>query len=961
MKTGDEMTVLVVGPGPVTLHQGAGFQYLAARICRCLRRRGFRVVVLEDNPATLMDGVDGEVELFMEPPVPPVVASVAEECGITSLWLGPAGQRGWSLARGLAAEGWLERVGLRLADIPDRVFWACGDRSLLREILEEGGLANPAFRVAANLREAQEAAAAIGFPLVVRPHFSSGGLGTGVAFNREELFASLTEASRRSPGGEVLLEEYLGGWRKYVACVLRDGRGAARVAGMMEQLEPLPVHEEDAPVVVPPLAGGELRYALEEIAKKTVELVGVVGLAEVKLAVSPGCERIYVIDIDAGPRRATPLLEIALGMDLVSRHVDLVCGGGLEAGDQDRNPKGVVLALPRFYYPVMGREEGHLPLECHSVGRTLLRARDFGEAFRAARRLADEEGTGLLETTWEALERAARRAIAIHGPEGGVSPSGEQTAPRSGAEGEAGYPLWLAGSAEGLDEGGVMFMGATEARPGGGHEHHFNLWRAIRAWRSRGGRAAAYVSDHGFALFLIEEADAVFLGPPCKRGVEEALARAGTWRICLHFGGGDSLALARKMERGSRVAEPLGGWIDGQEAPRLMMEMRTSGLPTVSFTSRRAEVADFLRSTRFPVHLALLDDTGVVMDRVCYGAEEVEECLTAHPEARPLVRELGDDPIEVLVEAVALKGRLCLCLAWERLQAPGGDAGEGLAVFPPLHLTSQQHEKLMRLVERAVGITGWTGNLSLRMTVMEGEIRLWDLSLGASEHLPFLARASSLPLPELGLGALLGEGEPLETREVGCSAVRYHESPLGVIAGEDLLLHSRRLHTGEVMGRGEDLGQALAKLLWSLGMHARPGGRALLSVANREKRRAVLLARELNEAGYALVATRGTAKALRAAGMEVEEVNKLREGRPNVLDLLRNGEIQLVVNVPRGRHPRSDGFYIREEAARQGIPCLTDMEAAMALVRGMRISGEGDCPVRPLGSQASGVTVVRGG
>ena len=969
MKRRDEKTVLVVGPGPVTLEQGAGFQYLAARVCRCLRGRGFRVAALEDNPATLLDAGGGDAGLYMEAPLPEVVARVAGECGASSLWLGPAGRRGWALARELAAEGWLERTGLRVADLPDRVLWACGDRSLLRETLEMGGISNPAFRTASNLREAQEAASEIGYPVVLRPHFSCGGWGAGVAFNREELPGLFTEACGRSPGGEVLLEEYLGGWRKYVACVLRDSRGSVETAGMVEQLEPLPRHEEDSVVIVPPLPRGELYYALEEISRIVADLLDAVGLLEVKMAVSPGCEEAFVLDVDAGPRRVTPLLEVALGVDLVSRHVGLLCGGEAQGVAPRTEPSGIFLAFPRFFYPEEeGREEGHLPLGCRAVGRTVVAGRTAGEAARIALRLLEEDGRGVQAGTRHILQELARQAGGLtvweasgecreareaeehpfpsaHGvpAEGGGGPGDGQGHGAEGArlgvgrEGHS-YPLRLAWPTPGTGKGGMMFLAPLGPRPGSGLEFHFALYHALRAWRGRGGRAAVYTVDPGFALYLMGEVDAVFLGPPSSDGVRRALQQAGTASLCPQFGGEEAFALAKRLSGEGGYGEVMGGGA-ADDPPQFLGRLRSSGLPLVPLAVGREEADRFLRDCRFPVHLAILAEDGETLKRVFYSPREAEEYLSRHPEGTPLLRELREDSLEVLVEAVAGGGRLYCLLAWERLQGPGGDAGDGPGVYPPLHLTSQQYERLREVVEEAVRLAGWNGNLSLRLTVEEGEMRIWDLSPGASEQLPFLARASSLDLAELGLAALLGE-EPALGIEGAGSAVRYPVTPLGVIAGEDILLNPCRRHTGEVMGLGDNPGTALAGILRSLGMRPRPGGRVLLSVANREKRRAVLLARELSEAGYRLAATRGTARALRAAGMEVEEVNKLREGRPHVLDLIRNGEVQLVVNIPRGRHPHSDGFYIREDAARHGIPCLTDMEAALALVRGIRAGGE---------------------
>jgi carbamoyl-phosphate synthase large subunit len=205
-----------------------------------------------------------------------------------------------------------------------------------------------------------------------------------------------------------------------------------------------------------------------------------------------------------------------------------------------------------------------------------------------------------------------------------------------------------------------------------------------------------------------------------------------------------------------------------------------------------------------------------------------------------------------------------------------------------------------------------------------------------------------MPLISLGISASSGESIVPPRPQEHLYAVRAPLIPFAVIAGSDILPSPQRRSTGAVMGIASDPGVALSKALWSQGLRPQAGGKAFLSVANREKRRALLLARELMQAGYVLLATRGTAHALAAAGMEVETVNKLREGRPNILDLIRNGQVGMVVNIPRGKHPHSDGFYIRAASAHHGIPCITDMEVALALARGLRQAGPSAWELRPL-------------
>jgi len=986
-----ERVALVVGPGPVTLQEGTAIQYLAARGCRYLRERGFRVVVLEDNPATLMDAAEEDEALFMEPPIPEVVARVVEMTSAETVWLGMAGRRGWEIFMTMAAEGGFERLGARVPDLDDRILWLCGDRGMLREALENRGLTNPAFRAVGSMHEGQKAAGEMSFPLVVRPHFSCGGWGAGIAYNGEEFPTLLDEALRESPTGEALLEESLAGYRKFVVAVLRDAGGDCEVAGICEQLQPLPLHEEDAVLLVPPRAGAEEMYALWEEAREVAEALGLVGLAEIKMAASTGWEDLYVLDVNPRPWRITPLLEVAGGVDLLRAHLDMLCGGGLAAcrrGFPER-PRETILSLPRFSYREEAEGEGCHRLRCRAVGRVLLRGETVGDAAASAlaflsesvpARLREEEAARSTREVLAGLRGGARAPGArTQGGEGGLADvqlpggaTGHQGAKGREAAGygvppPGGYPLCLAGWPGEDPAGGavkLMILAGDDGLPGGGHERNFAAYRAVLAAKERGMGAALYATDAAFALLAVEEADSVYLGPMLPQGVAQAMREAGIAALCCQFGGEEAIACGENVCRRHPGTVLLEGREDGGAWSADLAEWAQHGIATVPFTSEREEARAFLQGCAFPVLADAVLPGGGQRRRILFTLEEGEDLLSACEGAPLLLRELREEAQEVLVEAVAAGGEASALILWEKLEEMGTASSEGLAVYPPIHLTTAQARAAEALAREVISRLSWRGNLSLRMLIDDGRAFLWDLCVGASDELPYLSRASGLPLAEMGLQALLGEKPGTYPVREDISAWRCPVAPLGIIAGGDVLPAARRRSTGSRVGMAAHPSVALAKVHRAQGLLPQPGGRALLSVANREKRRAVLLARELGEAGYLLAATRGTAQTLQSAGLQVKVVNKLREGRPNILDLMRNGEIQLVVNIPRGRQPKSDGFYIREDAARRGIPCLTDMEVALTLVRGLRVSepaaweigacgtcGEGACRAKSTGGE----------
>jgi carbamoylphosphate synthase large subunit len=928
-----EGTALVIGPGPVTLSQGPAFQYIAARGCGLLRRLGKRVLVLEDNPATLMDAGGSGEDLFVEPPAVEVVQRIVESSGVSSIWHGLGGRRGWSLAMRLEREGWYEASGIRAPGSDDRALWLCGDRSLLRETLEGAGIPNPAFQAVGSLREGQDAADGLGFPLVVRPHFSCGGWGAGLAYNLEDYPPLLEEAMRESLTGEVLVEEALDGWRKYIAIVLRDGGGSTCVPGIFEQQEPLPIHDEDAVLVYPPRrCGREGEYALQEMARQVADALDLQGLVEVKLAAAPGWEALYVIDVNPRPWRTMPLLEAASGKDLLNAHLGLVTGGTLtreHIGMETARPQGSLLAVPMRSFLEEGAGEGYLSLACSSMGRGFFRANDVTTAaYRAASVLRGGKSSSAYGRVIEVLEDLMRLGR-ISGT------SGQHPGPAQRDDGKRAYCLSRIADTNLVD--GVLILGADNAGPAGGYEANFNCTQALRAWKRAGKAAAIYTTDPGFAIFASHEADAVFLGPLGIEEIAHAASTLGMSRIAAHFGGRISKEVAPALAAAGLEVWGLRSLQGRGRLSGALQQIRSAGLEVVDFDlSEGTEAAEaVLDRGLYPLLATVEEPDAISVQRMIYNTEDGAAFLAEYGREKILWRPLREEAQEVLVEAVAAeKGHLALL--WEQLEAAGIHSADGLAVYPPRYLTSAQSQRALDLARQAIDALAWRGNLSMRMHLSNGDISIWSISPGTTANLPFLYRASLLPLAGMGMMALGGVDLEVPEAVDSCNAVRAPLIPYGLIADSDILPSPQRRSTGSVMGMASDPGTAFAKALWSQGLRPESGGKAFLSVANREKRRVLMLARELQQAGYVLLATRGTAHALAAAGIEVETVNKLREGRPNVLDLIRNGQVGMVVNVPRGKYPHSDGFYIREASVRHGIPCITNMEVALALARGMR-------------------------
>lgn len=920
----EEGSILIIGPGPVAIGQGSYQQYIAARACRLLRRRGRRVIVLENDPATLMDLDGDEQDLYMEPASPDVIERVARESGAGTVLYGLGGRRGLLAGLEMSEEGRHHAIPLATPDLRSGII--AGNRHALRKILAAGGMACQ-FYTAGNPREGQEAASILGFPLVVRPDFSWAGWGSGLAYNLEEYPALLNDALRASRTGHVLIERSLSGWRKYIMLLARACDGGAACLGMIEQLQALPDHDGDSVLISPPASiGREQAGALREAALRIAESLGLSGLSEVKLCMDPGGEGMAFIDLNSGPGRHTPLLEAACGEDLVRLHLELIMGGPLPPGRYDREPEAVsrwLIAVPELSGMTVGAE-GYLSLACHASGRRVFAGRDIVEAgLKALGDVAGEpasDPTRAMAKSIECLLRDCGARVTIKG---------------GGAEGRPPDTFCVSKHAEDISSG-LLFVGPKNALPDAGFESESNCTRAIRGLKEKGTRTCLLSPDLDFALFAADEADAVYLGQLNDANVGKLADDTGLARAMLHFCGPAGLSLSPSLV--SHGIIPVANET-GRDWRTLSASLRQAGIPVCdSVRSNDAgEARALVGRMTYPLHATIHNGPGPGNDHLLYSMEDVETLLADAPEGKEIEwHEVPEDAQEIQAEVVAGIDPADIILFWEQLDEALISSSDGLAVCPPFYLTSHQQAVARDLLSRAVKALGLRGNISFRLFLKNGEARVERMEVGASPNLPFLERASGLPLAAMGAQAILGAIEFEPDRANGFNVVRMPVIPYPAIADSDILPSPRRRSIGCVLGVASNPAAALAKALWSQGIRPQSGRMAFLSVANREKRRAILLARELQEAGYCLMATRGTAHALALAGIRVETVNKLKEGRPNILDHIRNGEVGLVINIPRGKSPHSDGFYIREASARHGIPCITNIEFALALTRGLR-------------------------
>ena len=962
----------------MTVETGSAPSYNAWRTAQVLRGRGFEVIGIDSSDASLLALPGCCDRFYLEPLCLESLGEVLERERPELMVGNCSGVGVMYLASQLARSGALKRHGVRLAGASLEVIYRTQDRSLFKEVLMDAGLPVPRFVPAMSLNDGIKAMQRVGFPLVIRAHFTSGGRGAARVCNQEEFLEKLMMALNLSPAHEVTIEEDFTGWREFTCLAARDSGGETAVLALFEQLEMAGVHSGDSlwvhPVQTP---GRELVYFIGEIAGKIARVLGLRGVMELGIMVHPRMEEVHVSGAVPGPGQGSVFARLAAGADLAGLNVLLDLDLGLDearSGPGALEAPGLAVRLPCDAGGGEG-EAGLLGLERRSLGERVVMGRDSGEA---AARLAAGLRRGAPLRSPEPVEgdrfqrmppekklqylqdRSAAGNLPVRRLQRDL-PEWLYRLLREGAAGEAPPPPAPGGGlAEGGDDGKVLVLGGEPHHPGRGAESDHNVAQALAALLEAGRRPVLYGENPLVALVARDLGCEAVFGPLEPEAVLRCAAARGLREVITQFGGEASLALTPALIeggcrvpglslelasfRGSSLREPR---LFGEAGPRIAAEEEVATL------ERALEWAE---EVGYPHMVYPSGPRGSGRTSIVYGPEDLREYYreAMEPgEGRLTMRPLYEDATEVMVEVLAGGGGPVILGLAQSLDDAGSASDDCMLAVPPLSLTGEQVEGVISYVREAVDGLPVAGNLRARVALKDGVMRLDELYLGASPTLPFLGLATGRPVQAWGVRAILGldHGAAGEAAAPGRGmALRRTILPARIAGEEDILPVSVRRSQGSVAGLGRDLGSAFMKAHMEE-MSFQPGRRRLfISVANRDKRSAVMMAKEMMAMGFRVMATAGTAEALRRGGAEVKTVKKLREGRPNVLDLIKNGEVDLIVNTPRGKGPRSDGFYIRSASARYAVPCITNMHAATLLVEALTARREGRLAFTDVGS-----------
>jgi len=1054
----DLQSILLIGSGPIIIGQACEFDYSGTQAAKALRSEGYRVILVNSNPATIMTDPELADATYIEPITQDVVAQVIAKERPDALLPTLGGQTALNVASELARSGYLESKGVEMIGAGLDAIDKAEDRGRFKETMEAIGLEVPRAGYARSMAEATRIAGEIGFPAMVRPSFILGGGGTGIADDEAEFRTVAGNGLAASPVGEILVEESVYGWKEYELEVMRDRAGAAVIVCSIENLDPMGVHTGDSITVAPAQTLSDREYQeMRDDGVKVLEAIGVeTGGSNVQFAVDPKTGRRLVIEMNPRVSRSSALASKATGFPIAKIAALLAVGHALDEIANDITgvtPASfepaldyVVVKAPRFDFAKFPSAPRNLGTSMRSVGEAMAIGRTFAEALQKALRSlengraglgADPAEAPLLEMGDEelaaavsvaapdrifAVGEALRRGWAVEKVselssidpwfvdqvaeivetrfdlEAARDSATLADAKRRGFSDRQIAHLWAGDEAdvrrrrveEGLtrvfktvdtcaaefealtpymygtfedesetpsaDKPRVAVLGSGPNRIGQGIEFDYCCVHAALAL-AEAGYETVMVNCNPETVSTDYDTSARLYFEPLT--IEDVLAVIDAERpeaVIVQLGGQTPLNLADGLQAaGVKIAgtspESIALAEDRERFAEICARLGLMQPPAGTATSA-AEAEEVVDQIGLPVVVRPSFVLGGRKMRVIYGLEELAEYMRdiygeGDPEVTSspiLIDRFLESAVEVDVDAVFDGAELLVGGVMEHVEEAGVHSGDSSCVTPPPTVSDEAQKTILRAAADLADALDVRGLINIQCAVKGDDVYVLEANPRASRTVPFISKATGIPLARVAALVMMGESiSGLRARgvvpapgEAGFVAVKEAVLPWERFPEEDSVLGPEMKATGEVMGIGSDMGVAYGKALLGAGHTLSDEGRVFLSFADRDKPMGLAVAQAFTLLGLELIATRGTARFLRHHAVEAEEVSKIGEGPRDIGERLKGGEVQLVVNTPRGGRARSDGRLIRQAARRHAVPCVTTIQGGLAAARSLR-------------------------
>ena len=1037
----DIKTILVLGSGPIIIGQACEFDYSGCQACKVLRSLGYRVVLLNSNPATIMTDPGMADVTYVEPLTLPFARKVIARERPDAILPTVGGQTALNLAMELAENGVLEEFGCELIGARPESIAVAEDRQLFKERMVEVGLGVAPSGVATSLAEALELLEQVGLPAIIRPGFTLGGEGGGVAYNRDEFRDIVGRGLDLSPIRQVLVERSILGWKEYELEVMRDANDNAIIVCSIENIDPMGVHTGDSITVAPAMTLSDQEYqVLRDQALLVLRAVGVeTGGSNVQFAVNPENGDVIVIEMNPRVSRSSALASKATGFPIAKIAAQLAVGMTLDEIDNDITGVTpacfeptldyVVVKIPRWNFEKFRGADRTLDTSMRAVGEVMGLGRTFAESLLKA--ISSLEGGYTNARSWS--DQTLRERLAIPTPDRlaalfealrrGMDPSDihaitridpwflfemqEIVAFEQGLAGRfltdiseaelrrakrMGFPdehlarllattekevrarrhvdglrpvfkrvdtcagefeshtPYLYSTYEEEDEAGedprerVIILGNGPNRIGQGLEFDYCCCHAAYAVRDADLCSIMVNCNPETVSTDYDTSDKLYFEPVDLEHVQAVIEREKPRGVILQFGGQTPLKLSHQIGPVLGTSAETIDLCEDRERFSALMDELGIRQPEGAMVHTRAEAEAAAARLGFPVLVRPSYVLGGRAMAICFNDREfqaaLDEALEVSEQHPVLMDRFLSAAVEYDVDALCDGEDVYIAGVMEHIEEAGVHSGDSSCVMPPVALAPEVRAEMEAATRRIALRLGVVGLMNVQWAVQDGTLYVLEVNPRASRTVPYVAKATGVPLARLAtqlcLGKTLAELGPLEPWGSGLFFIKTPVFPWRRFTVKDVVLGPEMRSTGEVMGVGRSFGEAYAKALIGAGMSLPREGGVFISLRDADKPLLADIAGPLYSLGFHLLATAGTAHEIRRLGVPVETVFKVREGRPDIVDHVRNGRVQLMINTPTSRKGVHDEGSMRLAGLRFGVPCITTVRGAQAVVAAIR-------------------------
>ena len=1052
-KRTDIESILIIGAGPIVIGQACEFDYSGAQACKALREEGYRVILVNSNPATIMTDPEMADATYIEPVqwehVENIIAAERPDAILPTM----GGQTGLNCALDLAREGVLEKYDVELIGATKEAIDKAEDRQQFDVAMKSIGLETPRSAIAHSLEEAKQVQARLGFPCVIRPSFTLGGSGGGVAYNREDFEEICVRGLDLSPTNELLIDESLLGWKEYEMEVVRDKNDNCIIVCSIENLDPMGVHTGDSITIAPAQTLTDKEYQIMRNASlEVLRVIGVeTGGSNVQFAVEPTTGRLVVIEMNPRVSRSSALASKATGFPIAKVAAKLAVGytldelsnditGGVTPASFEPSIDYIVTKIPRFTFEKFSQAENVLTTQMKSVGEVMAIGRTFQESLQKALRgleIGIDGFTPILDAENPEWQNKLRQELRVASSERlryladamrmGVSMEeiqeltamdpwflfqikdlidreGElQGRQISGLERDELFCLKQRGfsdsrlasllgceeeqvrqrrleldvrtvyrrvdtcaaefqsstaymystyeeecEAQPTDREKIIVLGGGPNRIGQGIEFDYCCVHAALAMREEGYEAIMVNCNPETVSTDYDTSDRLYFEPLTFEDVMSIVDLEKPAGVIVQFGGQTPLKLANRLEAAGVpiVGTPPDAIDEAEDRERFQQLIEKLGLrqPPNRIVNNQEQAVGAAEEIGFPLVVRPSYVLGGRAMEIVYDQDELKaymrEAVEVSEDSPILLDRFLDQAIEVDIDAVCDGNQVVIGSVMQHIEQAGVHSGDSACSLPPYSLSAELLDDMRDQVRRMAIELGVVGLMNVQLAVQNGQIFVLEVNPRASRTVPFVSKCIGVSLAKVAARCMVGV--TLEHQDFTAEivpdffSVKEAVFPFSKFPGVDPILGPEMKSTGEVMGVGMNFGEAYGKSQTAASDTIPDQGRAFLSVREADREQLEPLAAGLIELGFKIVATRGTAQVLMDAGIEVEVVNKVLEGRPHIVDMLKNHEVDFIVNTTEGKQAIADSFTIRRTALQNKVCYTTTMAGGYASMEALR-------------------------